>query len=97
MAGKTKDEHSCGCSCGDDHCADHKAKGKITKDMSIIEIAHKYPMALSVFEKYGMHCIGCVAAQFETLEQGCEAHGIDADKLVADMNKLVEKEKKKKD
>ena len=41
-----------------------------------------------------MHCIGCVAANFENIEEGCEAHGIDAKELVADLNKAVEKKKK---
>ena len=70
------------------------AEEKITKKMNIGEIATKHPETMEVFMKHGMHCIGCVAARFETLEQGCEAHGIDADKLVEDLNAAVEKAKK---
>ncbi len=64
---------------------------KITKTMNIGEIASKYPETLEVFAKHGLHCIGCAVAHFETLEQGAQAHGIDADKLVKDLNKALDK------
>jgi hybrid cluster-associated redox disulfide protein len=76
------------------------AAAKITKKMPIGEVVNKYPQTLEVFFEHGLHCIGCAAAHFENLEQGCEAHGIDADKLVEDLNKAISKEtegaKKKK-
>ncbi len=61
----------------------------ITKDMGIMEIVEKYPDAVGVFQAYGLGCIGCMAARFETLEQGASAHGIDVDKLVEDLNKIA--------
>jgi len=67
------------------------AKDKITKTMSITEIATKYPETVTVFNKYGLHCIGCMAAQFENLEEGAGAHGIDVDKMVVDLNKAIAK------
>ena len=65
------------------------AKDKITKNISITEIVQKYPDTVKVFNKYGLHCIGCMAAQFENIEQGASAHGIDVDKMVADLNKAA--------
>jgi hybrid cluster-associated redox disulfide protein len=35
----------------------------------------------------GMHCLGCVIAQGETLEQAAQVHGIPADELLAAINK----------
>ncbi len=70
---------------------------RITKDMGIIEIAQKYPQTAEVFFKYGMHCLGCIAASFETLEQGAAAHGIDVDKMVEDLNKVLDEDNKKSD
>jgi len=67
---------------------------KITKNMSIIEIVSKYPDTAEVFMKHGLHCIGCAAASFETLEDGAKAHGIDIKKLIQDLNKVTEKKKK---
>ena len=59
---------------------------KITKEMSVQEILTKYPETISVFRRHGLHCIGCFAAAFETLEQGALAHGLDIDKLLKDLN-----------
>ena len=70
---------------------------KITKEMGIMEIVQNHPETVEVFAKHGLHCIGCAAAHFENLAQGCEAHGIDVEKLVEDMNKSVESAGKKED
>lgn len=63
----------------------------IAKEMSIIEIVNKYPQTVEVFQRYGMGCIGCMAARFENVEQGALAHGIDIDSLIKDLNSVVEK------
>jgi len=63
---------------------------KITKDMNIIEVVQKYPDTIGVFMYAGMGCIGCHVAQFETIEQGATAHGIDVDALVNALNEVVE-------
>ena len=64
---------------------------KITKDMSITDIVNKYPETVDVFQAYGMHCFGWMAARFENVEQGALAHGLDVDKLMEDLNKAVKK------
>ena len=61
----------------------------ITKDMSIGDIVDQYPETVSVFISHGLGCIGCAIAQFETLEEGAMAHGIDVEVLVQDLNKSV--------
>lgn len=63
---------------------------KITKEMKIDDIIKKYPQTAEVFENYNFHCIGCMAASFENLEQGANVHGIDLNKFLADLNKAVE-------
>jgi hybrid cluster-associated redox disulfide protein len=63
----------------------------ITKDMGIIEIAENYPEVLPVFQQFGMGCIGCMAAHFETLEQGVAAHGIDIDEILKALNAAINK------
>ena len=61
----------------------------ITKDMSILEVVQKYPDTAKVFMSAGMGCLGCAAAHFENIEQGCMAHGIDADALVENLNNAI--------
>ena len=64
---------------------------KITKDMTIGDVLEKNSdkaMKLSeVMTSFGLHCVGCGAATFETLEQGVKVHGMDDKKL----DELVEK------
>ena len=61
----------------------------ITKDTGIIEAVQNHPEILQVFAEYGLGCVGCMAARFETLEQGAAAHGIDIEALVADLNEAI--------
>ena len=62
---------------------------KITKDMTFGEVLKKYPQTVKTFFEYGMHCFGCHLSVAETVEQGAVAHGVEVDKLVDDLNKLV--------
>jgi len=66
----------------------------ITKDMKIQDIVNKYPYTVEVFFKHGLMCIGCMVAQFENLEEGALAHGIDVEALLKDLNKAVEDNEK---
>lgn len=63
---------------------------KITKDMSITEILQKYPETQAVFANYELGCLGCIAARFETLEDGLNVHGIEVEGVVEALNKVVE-------
>lgn len=68
-------------------------KQKITKNMTLGEIAENYPEAIDVLSRYGLHCIGCYVAAWETLEQGVAAHGIsnkELDKMLKELNNLKE-------
>tara|TARA_Y100000310_G_C20553372_1_gene749268 strand:- start:914 stop:1120 length:207 start_codon:yes stop_codon:yes gene_type:complete len=65
---------------------------KIKKEMNIGEILEKHPEVVEVFRELGIQCIGCVAAHFESLEEGFKAHGLsdeDIEKAVKKMNALV--------
>ena len=61
----------------------------ITKDTGIIEAVKSHPEIMEVFAEYGLGCIGCMAAHFETIGQGAGAHGIDVDALIEDINKVI--------
>lgn len=63
---------------------------KITRDMGIMEVVSKYPEAANVFAAFGMGCLGCAAAHFESIEEGALAHGMDVDALMEALNKLAE-------
>ena len=65
---------------------------KFSKDSNLSEIIEKAPEKVDILLKAGMHCIGCMASQFETLEEACMVHGIDVDELVAELNKDEEED-----
>jgi len=69
-----------------------KQKVEITKDILIGDLVENYPELASVLvEKYGFHCIGCMAAGMETLEEGATVHGMEEKEI----EKLVKYLKKK--
>ena len=60
---------------------------EFNKDTLIGEIIEKDPEKVNVLIEAGMHCIGCPAAQMETIEEACEVHGIDVNDVLAELNK----------
>ena len=63
---------------------------KFTKEMSIREIIEECPDTLEVFANFGLGCIGCAMASYETVEQGAVAHGIDVNSLMKALNEKTE-------
>lgn len=63
----------------------------ITKDMLIIDILSKgdADKLAEVLQESGMHCLHCMLAHGETLEQAASVHGIDADELCAKLNAVI--------
>ncbi|MDP3998280.1 MAG: DUF1858 domain-containing protein [bacterium] len=64
-------------------------KPKIHGKMKLGDVAVKYPETMEVFFKYGLHCIGCQGASFETIEEGATVHGMtdsEIEKLVNELN-----------
>lgn len=67
---------------------------KITKDMLISEVVAIDPMNISyILMDWGMHCINCIAAAGETLEQAMYVHGYDdsnVEELINELNEYLE-------
>ena len=59
---------------------------KADKDMIITDVLAVDEGIISILMGSGMHCIGCLSARGETLEEACEAHGLDADALIEEIN-----------
>jgi hybrid cluster-associated redox disulfide protein len=71
-----------------------KGSGKlITKKMFIAEAIDAHPEILPVMMERGIHCFGCGASAFETLEEGFMGHGIpddEVDKIIDELNSMIE-------
>ena len=61
----------------------------VSKDMNLRELLTKYPESARIFAAYGIGCLGCALAHFETIEQGLTAHGINIDDFMKDLNNLI--------
>ena len=59
---------------------------QITKDTVIGDILDADETTAPFFLAMGMHCLGCPASRGETLGEACEVHGVDADRLVEQLN-----------
>lgn len=70
-----------------------KEKQEITKEMTFGELLEKAPECANVLFEAGLHCIGCGMARFETIEQGCEAHGFSK-KQIEELIKKINEGKK---
>ena len=69
----------------------------VTKDMIISDVLKQYPDAAVIMLEYGLHCVGCHANVFDTIEAGSKGHGLDdktVDEMVAQINKFVNEVKK---
>ena len=59
---------------------------EINKKMMINEILRVDEGIANILMAAGMHCLGCIMAHGEDLEQACAVHGIDANELEAKIN-----------
>ncbi len=70
-----------------------KKNQKIQKSTKFNEIFEN-KKAMKILQDKGMRCLGCPLAQFESLEQGAKAHGLDADELVKEINTIKKRKRK---
>lgn len=68
-----------------------KKKAIIQKDMPIDELIRKYPQTCSILAKYNMLCEECTLAPTSTIEWGAQIHNVSLKELLAELNKVVEK------
>ena len=61
----------------------------IDKSMTIIEILRADEGIADILMASGMHCLGCIMAHGETLEQASAVHGINADELENKINQYL--------
>jgi hybrid cluster-associated redox disulfide protein len=58
---------------------------KITRTTNIGELAAEYPHIAQVLASdYELHCVGCFASAFDTIETGAQIHGM-TDEEIDDM------------
>jgi len=72
---------------------DHRPK--IDRKMNLEQLVREYPELVEVLSAdYGLHCVSCFAAAFDTLEGGAKVHGYndqEIEKMVKRLNDIIEK------
>lgn len=65
----------------------------ITKDTPIIDAVRSSKNAMAIFARYGLSgCAMCHLRDEETIGQGADVHGINAQALVDELNKAIAEE-----
>lgn len=73
---------------------------KITKDMTVGDMVSRYPRTVNVMLSNGLHCIGCAANPYETVENGALGHGMtqeQVDQLIEELNRVANEPERAKD
>jgi len=66
---------------------------KITPDMIIADVLKLDRGTIPIFLNNGLHCLGCPSASGESIEDACAIHGLDANKLVKELNEFFDNKK----
>lgn len=63
---------------------------KITGEMIIADVLRMDRGTVPIFLNNGLHCLGCPSATGESIQDACAIHGIDAQKLINELNAYFE-------
>ncbi|NPE23180.1 DUF1858 domain-containing protein [Fusibacter sp. A1] len=62
----------------------------VTKDHIIAEVLNHDRTLAPIFMQFGLHCLGCAAANNESIGEAAMVHGIDADALIDALNTYLQ-------
>ena len=65
--------------------------------MLLGSVVAEYPEAAEVMLEYGLHCVGCFANAYDTVEIGAKVHGMtdaEIDGMVEKVNDVIQKKQK---
>ncbi len=68
----------------------------VTRSSNLGEVVFKYPKTAEVLLDYGLHCVGCGAMNYDTIEAGARVHGFndaEIDELVIRVNEVIKFDK----
>lgn len=64
----------------------------LTKESNLAEAVYKYPQIAEVLMDFGLHCVGCFASAYDTIEAGAKIHGLsdkDIKEMIARVNEVI--------
>jgi hybrid cluster-associated redox disulfide protein len=70
-----------------------KIKLPVTKDTNLAQLLFSYPETAEILLDYGLHCVGCFANAFDSLEAGTKVHGFSEEyvqEIIDRVNEVIE-------
>ncbi len=64
---------------------------EITGDMIIGDVVRAYPQLIDPLKQIGIHCVGCYASTFDSIQEGVLKHGLDPIKVCKMLNQNLHK------
>ncbi len=64
----------------------------VTRDTNLGELVKSYPQAAAILLEYGLHCVGCFANTYDTVEMGARVHGMtdeEVDEMIGRVNDAI--------
>lgn len=71
----------------------NKKTEKVLRSSNLGEVVFMYPKTTEVLLDWGLHCVGCGAMHYDTIEAGARIHGYkdeEIDELVIRINEVIE-------
>lgn len=62
----------------------------VTKETIIGDVVMADQNIAPILMASGLHCLGCVMATGETIEEACMVHGMDCDALIEELNNYLQ-------
>lgn len=62
---------------------------RITAEMKIDNVVRQYPETVQVFNRYGIACLGCSAAEYDNIAVSAQVHGVNLSQLLRELNETV--------
>jgi iron-sulfur cluster assembly accessory protein len=67
---------------------------RVTGDMIIGDVVEAFPKAATIMLSHGLHCVGCHANAFDTVESGARGHGMPEEEIhqmIEEINTAINK------
>ena len=61
----------------------------VTPDTLIGDLVLFHPETADLLFSIGLHCLGCPSSGVETISDAAAVHGLEAEKLVVQMNNII--------
>ena len=61
----------------------------VTPDTNIGDLVLFHPETAELLFSIGLHCLGCPSSGVETVSEAADAHGLDVNELVLQLNDII--------